>query len=120
MSIRKIVLWAMDFAKDKKRKKKVLHGPWTVKTKQYEKKGNSTTWSRNILNNTKKGNRSNKPIDVLSLFLYIYRRYNSMAEVSKYSLPKQTGLTSSKVYPVLPYTFQDDTLTLPYSMTVTP
>ena len=37
-----------------------------------------------------------------------------MAEVSKYSLPKQTGLTSSKVYPVIPYTFQDDTLALPY------
>ena len=43
-----------------------------------------------------------------------------MAEVGKYSLPKQTGLTSSKVYPVIPYTSQDDTLTLPYSMTVTP
>ena len=43
-----------------------------------------------------------------------------MAEVSKYSLPKQTGLTSSKLYPVIPYTFQDDTLTLPYSMTVIP
>ena len=38
-----------------------------------------------------------------------------MVEVSKYSLPKQTGLTSSKVYPVIPYTFQDDILTLPYS-----
>ena len=42
------------------------------------------------------------------------KRRKCVLHGEKYELLKKTSLTWSKIYPVIPYTFQDDTPALPY------